>query len=619
MSSAPIKVTVLGSGTSMGVPSLACHCRVCTSKDPHDNRLRPSLLLSRNGENVVIDTTPDFRQQALRAGLERLDAILLTHGHADHILGFDDIRPYNIRQKASLPVYSTEETFRVIRRAFAYVFDDAPTQSTVPSVDLHVVNGPFELMGIQIVPVPLLHGDLEVLGFRFGRAAYLTDFSSLPQSSAALLTDLDDLIIDALRDIPHPMHQTVEQALALVEKLKPRRAWFTHIAHDLAHAETNDRLRKLGLRHVQLAYDGLQFDVRIDDPLPRGDQRDRAIASPAKPAETKPATVLAFSSPEQWAAHYAPSSRGSVLAIGNFDGIHLGHQAIIRAAVERAAKSQDVATALTFDPSPRKVLRPESAPLRVSTSAQRMDWFGTVGLEAAVVLPFTLDLARLSPEEFVEQILVRGLHVRAVLVGENFHFGHRQAGNVALLRELGARYGFAVEIIPPVALDSEIVSSTAIRREIAAGKVTHAARLLGRPFVLSGEIVPGTGTGRRFTFPTLNLKPDQELLPARGVYVTRTLLEGETKSRRSVTNVGMRPTFNGASLSVETHLLDFSGEVTAKRMEVRFWKRLREEKKFTTPEDLRAQIARDIASARRFFTRLRRYRTARQPQVRIPD
>jgi phosphoribosyl 1,2-cyclic phosphate phosphodiesterase len=604
MSAAPIKVTVLGSGTSMGVPSLACHCRVCTSKDPHDNRLRPSLLLSRNGENVVIDTTPDFRQQALRVGLDRLDAILLTHGHADHILGFDDIRPFNIRQKSSLPVYSTEETFRVIRRAFAYVFNDAPTQSTVPSVDLHVVNGPFELMGVQIVPVPLLHGDLEVLGFRFGRAAYLTDFSSLPQSSAALLEDLDDLVLDALRDTPHPMHQTVEQALALIEKLKPRRAWFTHIAHDLPHAETNDRLRKLGLRHVQLAYDGLQFDVRVDavSVLPR-----RVAVQP------KPKAVLAFTSPDQWAAHYASSGRGSVLAIGNFDGIHLGHQAILRAAVQRAAKARDVATALTFDPSPRKILRPESAPMRVSTNAQRMEWFGTVGLEAAVVLPFTLDLARLSPEAFVEQILVQGLHVRAVLVGENFRFGHKQGGDVALLRELGTRHGFAVEIIPPVALDGEIVSSTGIRREIAAGNVTHAARLLGRPFVLTGEIVSGTGTGRRFTFPTLNLKPEQELLPARGVYVTRTLLEGESKSRRSVTNVGMRPTFNGASLSVETHLLDFSGEVTAKRMEVRFWKRLREEKKFAGPEELRTQITRDITSARRFFTRLRRYRTARQP------
>jgi len=620
MSATPIKVTVLGSGTSMGVPSLACYCRVCTSKDPHDNRLRPSLLLSRNGRNIVIDTTPDFRQQALRAGLDRLDAILLTHGHADHILGFDDIRPYNIRQKSSLPVYSTEETFRVIRRAFAYVFDDAPTQSTVPSVDLHVVNGPFELLGIPIVPVPLLHGDLQVLGFRFGRAAYLTDFSSLPESSAALLTDLDDLIIDALRDIPHPMHQTVEQALALIDKLKPRRAWFTHIAHDLSHAETNDRLRKLGLRHVQLAYDGLQFDVRVDDPDPRVTHPGATVAaatiSPVTtPVDPKPAAVLAFTSPDQWAAHYGASGRGSVLAIGNFDGIHLGHQAILRAAVERATKTSDVATALTFDPSPRKVLRPESAPPRLSTNAQRMEWFGNVGLEAAVVLPFTLDLAGISPEEFVEQILVRGLHVRAVLVGEDFRFGHKQAGDVARLRELGARHGFAVEIIPPVAFEKEIVSSTVIRREIAAGNVSHAARLLGRAFALTGEIVTGTGTGRRFTFPTLNLKPEQELLPARGVYVTRTLLEGETKSRRSVTNVGMRPTFNGASLSVETHLLDFSGEVTAKRMEVRFWKRLREEKKFTGPEELRAQIARDIASARRFFTRLRRYRSLRNTSV----
>src|SRR3984893_6439902 len=601
MPPAPIKVTVLGSGTSMGVPSLGCHCRVCTSKDPHDNRLRPSLLLSRNGQHVVIDTTPDFRQQALRVGLDRLDAILLTHGHADHILGFDDIRPFNIRQKSSLPVYSTEETFRVIRRAFAYVFDDAPTQSTVPSVDLHVVHGPFELMGVQIVPVPLRHGDLEVLGFRFGRAAYLSDFSSLPESSAALLEDLDDLVVDALRDAPHPMHQTVEQALGLIEKLKPRRAWFTHIAHDLAHSETNDRLRKLGLRHVQLAYDGLEFDVRVDDPRPSATQRARVFVPAAKPP-----AVLAFNSPEEWAVHYASSGRGSVLAIGNFDGIHLGHQAILRAVVQRAEKTKDVATALTFDPSPRRVLRPESAPMRVCTNAQRIEWFGTVGLEAAVVLPFTLDLARLSPEEFVEQILVRVLHLRAVRVGENFRFGHKQGGDVALLRELGARYGFAVEIIPPIALDGEIVSSTAIRREIAAGNVTHAARLLGRPFVLTGEVVSGTGTGRRFTFPTLNLKPEQELLPGRGVYVTRTLLQGETKSRRSVTNVGMRPTFNGASLSVETHLLDFSGEVTAKRMEVRFWKRLREEKKFAGPEELRIQIARDIASADAFFTRLRR-------------
>jgi phosphoribosyl 1,2-cyclic phosphate phosphodiesterase len=602
---APIKVTVLGSGTSMGVPSLGCHCAVCRSKDPHDNRLRPSLLLSRNGQNVVIDTTPDFRQQALRVGLDRLDAILLTHGHADHILGFDDIRPFNIRQQAALPVYGTEETFEIIRRAFSYVFDGRPTLSTVPSVKLHRVNGPFELLGVPFVPVPLLHGELQVLGFRFGRAAYLTDFSELPDSSAALLEDLDELILDALRDIPHPMHQTVEQALALIERLKPRRAWFTHIAHDLSHAETNERLRKLGLHHVQLAYDGLQLEVRVDESAPASIGRAAVVAgTPSRP-------VLAFHTAEAWAEHFASSGRGSVLAIGNFDGIHLGHQAILRAAVLRAQETGAVATALTFDPSPRKVLRPESAPLRLSTSAQRMEWFGVAGLEAAVVLPFTLELARLSPEDFVVEILIRNLHIRAILVGENFRFGHRQAGDVKHLRELGTRYGFEVVVIPPVVYKEEIVSSTVIRREIAAGEVLHASCLLGRPFVLTGEVVSGTGTGRRFTFPTLNLAPEQELLPARGVYVTRTLLEGETQSRRSVTNVGMRPTFNGSGLSVETHLLDYAGEVTAKRIEVRFWKRLREEKKFSGAEELREQIARDIVNAHKFFARLRRFRTVR--------
>jgi phosphoribosyl 1,2-cyclic phosphate phosphodiesterase len=616
MSSERMRVTVLGSGTSMGVPTLGCHCAVCESADARDKRLRPSLLLSRGAQNVVIDTTPDFRTQALRAGIDRLDAVILTHGHADHILGFDDLRPYNFRQRAAMPVYGNEETFRIVRRTFAYAFDEKPTLSSIPSVKLHVVKGSFEVMGVRFVPVPLVHGEMEVLGYRFGRAAYLTDFSRLPDSSAALLEGLDDLILDALRDVPHPMHMTVEQSLALIDKLKPKRAWFTHIAHDLPHAATNERLRKAGYPQVELAYDGLTFEVETE----AGGVEARAAGG-----------LRVFTSGAEWAAVFGGETggdltqrsqrkraefaekkgRGSVIAIGNFDGIHLGHQRLLQHCIGLGKESGAVATALTFEPLPQKVLRPESAPLRISTNEQRLEWFAALGMEAAVVLPFTMELSRLAPDEFVDEILVRQLQVRAVVVGDNFRFGHKQAGDVKFLRELGMRDGFDVIVHEPVVVDGKIVSSTVIRKMIAEGNVTRAARMLGRAFALTGEVVAGTGTGRKFTFPTLNLKAEQELLPARGVYITRTVMEGEPSSHRSVTNVGMRPTFNGTGLTVETHLLDYSGNFAPKRIEVRFWKKLREEKKFGGAEELKAQIAKDIAKANGFFARLRRDRAKR--------
>jgi phosphoribosyl 1,2-cyclic phosphate phosphodiesterase len=641
-----LRVRVLGSGTSMGVPTLGCHCAVCESKDPHDKRLRPSLLLSRGGQNVVIDTTPDFRTQALRAGLDRLDAVVLTHGHADHILGFDDLRPYNFRQRAPMPVYGTEETFRIVRQVFAYAFDEKPTLSSIPSVQLHVVKGPFELLGTTFVPVPLLHGEMEVLGYRFGRAAYLTDFSKLPEASAALLEGLDDLILDALRDVPHPMHMTVEQSLALIDKLKPKRAWFTHIAHDLPHVATNERLQKTGYPQVKLAYDGLEFAVETEAEVARAgapgaeermrifvsgkewaaafglmasekEEKDGTQRAQRKSAEDteKSGKTSALGRSDLGSAAQAgvpvPRARGSVIAIGNFDGIHLGHQRVLAYCIALAKETGAVATAVTFEPPPLKVLRPEAAPLRISTNQQRMAWFEALGMEAAVVLPFTMELARLSPEDFVDEILVRQLQVRAVVVGDNFRFGHRQAGDVKFLREAGMRNGFDVIVHEPVVLDGEAVSSTRIRKLIAEGDVTRAARMLGRAFALAGEVVPGTGTGRKFTFPTLNLAAEQELLPARGVYVTRTVLDGEPNSHRSVTNVGMRPTFNGTRLTVETHLLDYSGNFSPKRIEVRFWKKLREEKRFEGPEELKAQIAKDIARADEFFTKLRKARAKR--------
>ena len=309
----------------------------------------------------------------------------------------------------------------------------------------------------------------------------------------------------------------------------------------------------------------------------------------------------ALHSTAEWEARHGPSGRRAVLSVGNFDGLHLGHQKILQQVIETAQVCQGIASVITFDPHPLRVLHPDKALRLVETLDQRIQRFAAMGLQAALVLRFDPSLATLSPEEFVRRVLVENLKTVAVLVGRNFRFGHRQEGNVETLSELGRRLGFSVQIVEPVMIDGEFVSSTAVRSAVAEGRVASAARLLGRPFVLTGEIIRGAGRGATVVFPTLNLTPEQELLPKVGVYATETRLEG--RLYRSATNVGFRPTFDGTLLGVESHLFDFSRELSQGRLEVRFWERLRDERKFSGPAELRSQIAADLHEVREYFRR----------------
>ncbi len=254
----PLYITVLGSGTSTGVPTIGCECAVCTSTDARDKRLRPSILVRYAGHGILIDTTPDFRQQALRAPIERVDAILYTHAHADHILGLDDVRPFNYRQRSAIPIYAKQDTLDAIRRVFRYAFEPEPAQTSIPRLKLHaILDQPFDLFGLTITPLRVMHGEQEILGFRLGSAAYITDQSDIPPATKEKLRDLDVLFLDALRHKPHPTHSTVAQSLKWVEELQPRQAYFTHICHDLGHARTEAGLPA----NVHLAYDGLEITV----------------------------------------------------------------------------------------------------------------------------------------------------------------------------------------------------------------------------------------------------------------------------------------------------------------------------------------------------------------------
>ena len=253
-----MKVTILGSGTSTGVPMVGCRCRVCGSDNPKDKRTRASLLIRYNGRNILVDTSTDLRQQALREGLDRIDAVLLTHPHADHVNGIDDLRGFHFLHKEIIPCYASPATFETLLAGFRYVFFEFTGSGYTPLLSQHEISGPFELFGLTVIPVPLEHGKGTALGFRVGKFAYLTDCSAIPDISLQLLEELDVLVIDGLRWTPHPFHFNIDAAIAAVEPIKPARVVLTHLTHEVSYSEQ----AKLP-PGFEFAYDGMAFDVML--------------------------------------------------------------------------------------------------------------------------------------------------------------------------------------------------------------------------------------------------------------------------------------------------------------------------------------------------------------------
>ena len=252
-----MKITFLGTGTSYGVPMVGCECRVCTSENPKNSRTRSSIIITDGEYNILIDAATELRIQCLKNGVKRLDAVLLTHSHADHVLGFDDLRHFNRIQKTNIPVYGSAETVNSIYRMFSYAFREVSSNGSKPKVTLIPIDGTINLSGKEIIPVDVMHGQEKVTAYRFDKFAYVTDVSKIPQDSVEKLMGLDILIIAALRNRPHEKHLSIEQAISVVSKLKPKQTFFTHIAHDIEHEET-DKTLPAG---IKLAYDGLSVEV----------------------------------------------------------------------------------------------------------------------------------------------------------------------------------------------------------------------------------------------------------------------------------------------------------------------------------------------------------------------
>lgn len=249
----------LGTGTSTGVPVAGCNCEVCRSADPPDKRLRACVRVQRGERNVIVDTTPEFRIQCLRAGVRRVDAVLITHDHADHLNGFDDVRPFSSFRDRTLPVYCSAHVIKSIHRRFDYIWNAVQIGGGLPDIELREVTGPFSVIGMEVTPVPIKHGKIDILGYRFGDTAYLTDVSAVPESSLPLLADLENLIVTCVRKNPHPTHLNVAGVKRLHKLVKPRRTLLTHLTHYLFHRE----LIGLFPADITPAYDGLRIEVTL--------------------------------------------------------------------------------------------------------------------------------------------------------------------------------------------------------------------------------------------------------------------------------------------------------------------------------------------------------------------
>jgi riboflavin kinase/FMN adenylyltransferase len=296
-----------------------------------------------------------------------------------------------------------------------------------------------------------------------------------------------------------------------------------------------------------------------------------------------------------------------VASIGNYDGVHLGHQATLRQVVDDARERDLPSLLITFDPHPLQVVAPDRRPRLLQTRRQKLDCLEQTGLSDLLVLEFDETLATLAGDQFFVELLDPAVAFAAIHVGENFRFGVGRSGDVGLLKTIGDNHGFEVHPVPPVLDNDEPISSTGIRKAVVAGRLEQARRMLGRPFALSGEVVHGAGRGAGLGFPTANLEVENELVPRAGVYVTETVALAARQP--SMTNVGVRPTFGGKQVTVETHLLDFSDDLYNQRVDVRFLARIRDEIRFSSPGELADQLARDRAAAEAYFHNLQLYLT----------